>query len=75
MNILDGNNGLQSHSRLNAQILQLQQKIVDIKSENNLLNTKISLLQPNQVNEDLIDESVRRVFGYGKKNEYTIYFN
>ena len=75
MNILDGNNGLQSHSRLNAETLQLQQKIEDINTENNLLFTKISLMQPNQVNEDLIDENVRRVFGYGKNNEYTIYFN
>ena len=75
MNILDGNNGLQSHSRLNTEIIQLKQKIEVIRSDNKLLNIKISLMQSNQKNQDLIDESIRRVFGYGKNNEYTIYFN
>ena len=75
INILDGNNGLQSHSRLNVEILQLEKKIDDIKSENTLLNTKINLMKPNQKNYDLIDENIRKIFGYGKNNEYTIYFD
>ena len=75
MNILDGNNGLQSHSRLNSQIFQLKQNIESTKLENKLLNIKISLMQPDQKNDDLIDENVRKIFGYGKNNEYTIYFN
>ena len=75
MNILDGNNGLQSHSRLNKQAFQLKQNIESTKLENKLLNIKISLMQPNQKNDDLIDENVRKIFGYGKNNEYTIYFN
>ena len=75
MNILDGNNGLQSHSRLNNQAFQLKQNIESTKLENKLLNIKISLMQPNQKNDDLIDENVRKIFGYGKNNEYTIYFN
>ena len=74
INILDGNNGLQSHSILNTEILHLQKKIFDVKSENSLLNTKIALMHPNQQNEDLIDENLRRIYGYGKNNEYTIYF-
>ena len=74
-NIFDGNNGLLSHSRLNAEIANLETKVKNIKSSNNLYEVKISSLQNNEINTDLVDEQIRNVLGYGKNNEFIIFFD
>ena len=74
-NIFDGNNGLLSHSRLNAEIMSLETKIENIKSSNSLYEVKISALQKDYKNTDLVDEQIRNVLGYGKNNEFIIFFD
>ena len=74
-NIFDGNNGLLSHSRLNAEIMSLETKIENIKSSNSLYKVKISALQKDFKNNDLVDEQIRNVLGYGKSNEFIIFFD
>ena len=74
INIFDGNNGLLSHSRLDAQISNLKQEIVKTKKDNDLYEIKISSLS-NVDSNDLIDEQIRSVLGYGKNNEYVIYLD
>ena len=74
-NIFDGNNGLLSHSRLNAEIASLETKIENIKSSNSLYEVKISSLQKNDINTDLVDEQIRNILGYGKNNEFIIFFD
>ena len=74
INIFDGNNGLLSHNRLDAQILSLKHEIDDVKKSNELYQIKISSM--NNVNSnDLIDEQIRSVLGYGKNSEYVIYLD
>ena len=74
INIFDGNNGLLSHSRLDAQISNLKQEIEDTKKDSELYEIKIASLS-NVDSKDLIDEQVRSVLGYGKNNEYVIYLD
>ena len=74
-NIFDGNNGLLSHSRLNAEIANLEAKVKNIKSSNSLHEVKISILQKHDKNTDLVDEQIRNVLGYGKNNEFVIFFD
>ena len=74
-NIFDGNNGLLSHSRLNAEIANLETKVKNIKSSNSLYEVKISSLQKHDKNTDLVDEQIRNVLGYGKNNEFIIFFD
>ena len=74
-NIFDGNNGLLSHARLDNEIISLESKINSLKLDNNLIQTKISSLQNLSSNSDLIDEQVRNVLGYGKPNEYIVFFD
>ena len=74
-NIFDGNNGLLSHSRLNAEIASLETKIKNIKSSNSLYEVKISSLLKHDKNTDLVDEQIRNVLGYGKSNEFIIFFD
>ena len=74
-NILDGNNGLLSHARLDSEIIALEGKISSLKTNNNLLQIKISSLQNLSSNSDLVDEQIRNVLGYGKSNEYIVFFD
>ena len=74
INIFDGNNGLLSHSHLDAQITSLKQEINDTRKDNELYEIKIVSLS-NFNSNDLVDEQIRSVLGYGKNNEYVIYLD
>jgi len=74
INIFDGNNGLLSHSHLDAQITSLKQEINDTIKDNELYEIKIASLS-NFNSNDLVDEQIRSVLGYGKNNEYVIYLD
>ena len=70
----DGNNGLMAHARLDAEIIKLEKKIAEFERNNDLLRVKISLIE-NEMGQDLIDQEIRSVLGYGENNEYIIYFD
>ena len=70
----DGNNGLMAHARLDVEILKLENKIAEFERNNDLLRVKISLIE-NEMGQDLIDQEIRSVLGYGENNEYIIYFD
>ena len=74
INIFDGNNGLLSHSHLDAQITSLKQEINDTRKDNELYEIKIVSLS-NFNSNDLVDEQIRSVLGYGMNNEYVIYLD
>tara|TARA_Y100000816_G_scaffold279380_1_gene251599 strand:+ start:899 stop:1213 length:315 start_codon:yes stop_codon:yes gene_type:complete len=74
-NIFDGNNGLLSHVRLDAEIVALENKLKAIETSNNLYEIKILSLQNQNEGMDLIDEQIRNVLGYGKNNEFIVFFD
>ena len=74
-NIFDGNNGLLAHTRLNSEIINLENEIKNIKNSNNLYEIKITSLLSQSENSDLVDEQIRNVLGYGKNNEFIIFFD
>ena len=74
-NIFDGNNGLLSHARLDNEIITLENKINSLKTDNRLMQIKISSLQSLNTSSDLVDEQLRNVLGYGKSNEYIVFFD
>tara|TARA_B100000965_G_scaffold319520_1_gene280443 strand:+ start:118 stop:426 length:309 start_codon:yes stop_codon:yes gene_type:complete len=74
INIFDGNNGLLSHSRLDAQISSLKQEINEKQKVSHLYEIKIASLT-NLDSNDLVDEQIRSILGYGKNNEYVIYLD
>lgn len=74
-NIFDGNNGLLSHVRLDAEIVALEKKLKAIENSNNLYEIKILSLQNQNESMDLIDEQIRNVLGYGKNNEFIVFFD
>ena len=74
-NIFDWNNGLLSHVRLDNKIKILENKINSLKTNNNLMQIKISSLQSSSLSSDLVDEQIRNVLGYGKSNEFIVFFD
>ena len=74
-NIFDGNNGLLSHARLDNEIITLENKINSLKTDNRLMQIKISSLQSLNTSSDLVDEQLRNVLGYGKSKEYILFFD
>ncbi len=74
INIFDGNNGLLSHSRLDAQISSLKKEINEKQKVSHLYEIKIASLT-NLDSNDLVDEQIRSILGYGKNNEYVIYLD
>lgn len=74
-NVFDGNNGLLSHSRLDFQIMSLENSIKDMRQKNALYEVKINSLKKIDLNHDLIDEQIRNVLGYGKTNEFVVFFD
>ena len=74
-NIFDGNNGLLSHARFDNEIIMLENEINSLKNNNNLMQIKISSLQSTSPSSDLVDEQIRNVLGYGKSNEYIVFFD
>ena len=74
-NIFDGNNGLLSHARFDNEIITLENKIKSLKTNNNLMQIKITSLQNLSLSSDLADEQIRNVLGYGKSNEYIVFFD
>ena len=74
-NIFDGNNGLLSHARLDTEIASLEKEVKIIKNSNSLYEVKIISLQNQNDAPDLIDEQIRNVLGYGKNNEFIIFFD
>ena len=57
------------------EIANLEAKVKNIKSSNSLHEVKISILQKHDKNTDLVDEQIRNVLGYGKNNEFVIFFD
>ena len=74
-NIFDGNNGLLSHARLDTEIAVLEGKVKSIKNSNDLYEIKITTLKDHNQNTDIVDEQIRNVLGYGKNNEFIIFFD
>tara|TARA_B000000557_G_C20465715_1_gene313263 strand:+ start:187 stop:501 length:315 start_codon:yes stop_codon:yes gene_type:complete len=74
-NIFDGNNGLLSHQRLDMETVALKKNIDSIKRSNILYETKISSINKLNVESDLVDEQIRKILGYGKMNEFVIFFD
>ena len=72
--LFDGNNGLLSHARLDNEILTLENRVNAIKNSNSLYEIKIASIKDHSESSDLVDEQIRNVLGYGKNNEFIIFF-
>ena len=53
----------------------LKKNIDSIKRSNILYETKISSINKLSVESDLVDEQIRKILGYGKMNEFVIFFD
>lgn len=71
--LLNGNNGLFAMIQLNNKLVEAQARLDEIKFERLKLQHKVSMLSPESLDLDLLDEEARKNLGYAKPNEIIIF--
>lgn len=67
--------GERSYTRLlslNSDIELLQEQHEELKNKKDLLTTKVVMLRPNSIEEDLLEQRVREVLGFHKQDELAV---
>lgn len=73
--IIQGNHGLRAYWRLGEELTQAQVKLASLKEDHNYLERRVSLLHPDSICPDLLDEQVRKNLGYVHPQELVILHN
>jgi len=68
-----GRYGFKSYREKNDTIHQKTISIANLENEIDSLQNKVKNLQSNNLDEDLLDEVIRKNMGYAKSNELVIY--
>ncbi len=67
-----GPRGLLSLERLESDVTVQASVHEDLKKTRESLEANVRLMRPNSLDPDMADEQVRRILGYGKKDEVVI---
>jgi cell division protein FtsB len=70
--LIQGNHGLRSYWRLGEDLKQAEEKYNALKENHDDLQQRVSLLRPNSICPDLLEEQVRKNLGYVHPNELVI---
>lgn len=70
-----GPRGLLSLERLEDDVNVHSAAHDDLKHAREILEANVRLMRPDSLDPDMADEQVRRILGYGKKDEVVIYIN
>lgn len=70
--LIQGNHGLRAYWRVGDDLKQAQAKFTDLKEKHDDLQQRVSLLRPNSICTDLLDEQVRKNLGYVHPKELVI---
>ena len=70
--LVHGNHGLRAYWRLGEDLKQAETKYKDLMDQHNDLQKKVSLLRPDSLCPDLLEEQVRKNLGFVKPNELVI---
>lgn len=69
---IEGDRGLVAWLRLNEQIKTSQSELDGLQAERKGLERRVSLLRPESLDRDLLEERVRVVLNYARSDEITI---
>ena len=70
---VQGDRGLIAFLRLNEQVASAEQRLLAVRGERKRLEHRVSLLSPDHLDSDLLDERVRAVLGLARKNEVIVF--
>lgn len=66
-----GSRGLNAHERLDAETVELKTELAELVQERVLLQKQITLLRPDTLDPDMLDERVRAVLNFAENGELT----
>ncbi len=69
---INGARGLVAYQELQVQAGDLKKKIAKVRVEKEKLESRVSLLRPESLNRDMIDERARIILNLVNENEITI---
>ncbi len=71
-NVIVGDRGLLSQWRLADEVAQLERKFDDLKQRRAALEQKVSLVRPESLDPDMLDERARIILNMAHPNDITI---
>jgi cell division protein FtsB len=71
INAFTGNHGLRARQDLDQQIAQLSNELAALRAERATWERRISLLQPESIDADMLDERARALLNYVDPRELT----
>jgi cell division protein FtsB len=72
VNAYDGNYGLRAKQDLDQQIAELSGELSTLKAERTAWERRVSLLRPESIDPDMLDERARFLLNYADPRELTL---
>jgi cell division protein FtsB len=72
VNAYSGNRGLRAKQDLDQQIAQLTQELSELRAERANWERRVSLLKPQSIDPDMLDERARALLNYADPRDLTL---
>jgi cell division protein FtsB len=72
VNAFTGNHGLRAQADLEQQLAAMQQELNGLKAERNDWERRVSLLRPDRIDPDMLDERARALLGLADPRDLTL---
>lgn len=69
---INGDNGVKAREVLEKRISQLNLDLSYLKEQKRILDRNVSLLRPEQIDPDMLDEEVRRLLNFARPDEIIV---
>ena len=69
---IEGERGLSAYLRMNERLGEARTELSDLQREREALDRRVSLMRPEHLDPDLLDERARLILGYGRPDEVVI---
>ncbi len=73
--LVQGDHGVISHLQLKATVAQAEQVRDDLVDRRSALEHKVTLLYPDSLDRDLLEEQARKMLNYGHPDELVVFDN
>jgi len=72
INAYTGNHGLRAKQDLDQEVTQLNAELAALKAERAIWERRVSLLRPESIDPDMLDERARALLNYSDPRELTL---
>lgn len=69
---VEGNRGLLSYFRISQQIADARAQLDEVQAERRSLEHRVSLLRPDNLDRDLLEEQARAILNYTRRDEIVL---